>query len=105
MATPSFLRTDTWVQSEDVAPWHSGKGPFLMTSLHWEDWILDQKLDLVVVPFLEEINKNRVQLLHPWALSILELLGVQSMVRKGAALGVSASHCDDKVVLSKNNAI
>lgn len=50
MATPSFLRTDTWVQSEDAALWHSGKAPFLMTSLHWEDWILAQRLDLVVVP-------------------------------------------------------
>lgn len=59
MARPSFLRTDTWVQSEGAASWDSGKDPFLMTSLHLEDWTLLQKLGPAVVPFLETWKKKK----------------------------------------------
>lgn len=30
-----------------------------MTSLHWEDWIPDQRLDLVVVPSLAKKEKEK----------------------------------------------
>lgn len=60
MATPSYLKADTWVWAEDAAPWHSGKAPFLMTSLHWEDSSLDQRLALVVVPFRNLLDMETV---------------------------------------------